>query len=196
MRVGLTGGIASGKSAASAILADLGAIIIDYDLLAREVVEPGTPGLQAIVKRFGVGVLDASEHLDRPALAELVFADPSALSDLEAITHPLIKKRAMEIESQAPSGSIVVHDNPLLVEMGGVDLVDAVIVIDVPQDVQIQRLTELRNMSEEHARERINAQTSREMRTSAANYLVDNTGSLEELKSELERIWTELRSQI
>lgn len=196
MRVGLTGGIASGKSAASAILAELGAVIIDYDVLAREVVQPGTEGLQAIVKRFGIGVLDEQEHLNRPALAEIVFADPLALSDLEAITHPLIKKRAIERESQAPAGSIVVHDNPLLVEMGGVDLVDAVIVIDVPEEVQIQRLTQLRNMSEDQARERIAAQTSREKRTGVANYVVDNTGSLEELAMKLQEIWKELRSQI
>lgn len=196
MRVGLTGGIASGKSLASAILGDLGAIVIDYDQLAREVVQLGSAGLQAIVARFGVGVLGEDGELNRPALAEVVFQNPHALKDLEAITHPLIKQLAKERDEAAPSEAIVVHDNPLLVEMGGFEQMDCVIVIDVPVEVQLARMVELRNMTRKEAEERIDAQISREKRNSVADFVIDNTGSIEELKQELERVWGELRRQV
>lgn len=196
MRVGLTGGIASGKSLASAILADLGAVVIDYDQLARDVVHSGSTGLQAIVARFGVGVLAEDGGLNRTALAEVVFQNPHALKDLESITHPLIKHLAAERDEAAPEDAIVVHDNPLLVEMGGYEQMDAVIVIDVPVDVQIQRMVNLRKMTQQAAEERIAAQISREKRNSVADYVIDNTGPIEELKQELERVWRELRRQV
>lgn len=196
MRVGLTGGIASGKSLASAMLADLGAVVIDYDQLAREVVQPGSPGLQEIVARFGIGVLGEDGGLNRPALAEVVFQNPHALKDLESITHPLIKHLAAERDEAAEEGAIVVHDNPLLVEMGGYQEMDVVIVIDAPVEVQLQRMVELRNMTKQEAQERIAAQISREKRNSVADYVIDNTGPIEELKQELERVWGELRRQV
>lgn len=196
MRVGLTGGIASGKSTASAILADLGAVVIDYDALAREVVAPGSPGLAEIVQRFGTQVLDDGGALNRPALAEIVFHDPEALKDLESITHPLIRARAEELDGAAGPEAIVVHDNPLLVEMGGVAFCDAVIVVDVPTEVQISRMMSTRGMSQAEAEARVAAQTTRETRNGAADYVVNNTVSVEELKNELERIFDELRGQI
>ncbi len=192
MRVGLTGGIGSGKSTVSALLASHGAVVIDYDLLAREVVEPGTPALAAIVDRFGAGVLTEDGALDRPALGAIVFADPVALKDLEAITHGAIKKRAVELEAQAGPDAVVVHDNPLLVEMGATEFMDAVIVVDVPVEVQVQRLVELRGMTEEDARARIAAQASREDRAGVADIIVDNTGSTDELATIVGDIWDEL----
>jgi len=192
MRVGLTGGIGSGKSTVSALLASHGAVVIDYDLLAREVVEPGTPALAAIAERFGAGVLTEDGALDRPALGAIVFADPVALKDLEAITHGAIKKRAVELEEQAGPDAVVVHDNPLLVEMGATEFMDAVIVVDVPVEVQVQRLVELRGMTEEDARARIAAQASREDRAGVADIIVDNTGSTDELATIVGDIWDEL----
>jgi len=194
MRVGLTGGIGSGKSTVSALLASHGAVVIDYDLLAREVVEPGTPALAAIVERFGSGILTEGGALDRPALGAIVFADPGALKDLETITHGAIKARAVELESQAGPGAVVVHDNPLLVEMGATEFMDVVIVVDVPVEVQMQRLVELRGMTEQDARARIAAQASREDRAGVADIIVDNTGPLEELATIVGDLWGELAS--
>ncbi len=195
LRVGLTGGIGSGKSTVSALLAAHGAVVIDYDLLAREAVEPGSPGLEAIAERFGSGVIAADGTLDRPALAAIVFADPAALTDLNAITHPAIWELAAARERAAGPDAIVVHDNPLLVEMGAAKHCDVVVVVDVPEDVQVARLVSSRGMSEDEARSRIAAQASRRQRTGAADLVIDNTGPMDELTLIVGGTWDELVSR-
>lgn len=195
LRVGLTGGIGSGKSAVSALLASHGAVVIDYDQLAREAVEPGSPALAEIAQRFGGEVIAADGTLDRPALAAIVFDDPPALHDLNAITHPAIGRLAVAHEVAAHPDAIVVHDNPLLVEMGAAERCDVVIVVDVPEDVQVERLVTLRGMSEMDARARIAAQAPREKRTGAADLLIDNTGPLNELARIVGGVWDELVSR-
>lgn len=192
LRVGLTGGIGSGKSAVSALLADHGAVVIDYDQLAREVVEPGSPALADIARRFGADILVDDGSLNRPALGAIVFGDPESLRTLEGITHPAIRSLAVEREAAAGDDAIVVHDNALLVEMGNYLGCDVVIVVDVPQDLQIARLVETRGMTEAEAKARIGNQTSRENRTGVADYVVDNTGSLDELTLIVGGLWAKL----
>lgn len=187
-RVGLTGGVASGKSTVSAILAELGAVVIDADLLAREVVAPGSAGLAEVVAAFGPTVLTETGELDRPALGAIVFADDSRRRELEAIIHPRVRARAAELESAAPPDSLVVHDIPLLVETGRAGEFDAVIVVDVPEQTQIDRMVTLRGMTEQDARARIAAQASREQRVAAATYVIDNSGSLEDLRARVAEI--------
>jgi dephospho-CoA kinase len=194
LRVGLTGGIGAGKSTVSALLAERGAVVIDYDLLAREIVEPGQPGLLAIRERFGDGVILADGTLDRPALGAIVFGDPQALADLNGITHPAIRDLAADREREAGPDAIVVHDNPLLVEMGAHELCDAVVVVDVPVEVQVERLTSLRGMSADEARARIGAQASRDDRTGTADLVIDNTGPESELAVIVGGAWDELAS--
>ena len=193
-RVGLTGGIASGKSTVSARLAELGAVIIDYDRLARDVVEPGSHALDLIARRFGPSVITADGTLDRPGLGAIVFAEPAALKDLEAITHPAIRNLAASREASAGPDDVVIHDNPLLVEMGAADACDVVIVVDVPEDVQVARMVSDRGMTEADARARIAAQATREARLAAADVVIDNTGSLEALTARVDEVWTSLRS--
>ena len=195
LRVGLTGGIGSGKSAVSELLAAHGAVVIDYDVLAREAVEPGSPGLQAIADRFGPEVIAPDGTLDRPALAAIVFADPEALTALNGITHPAIWQLAATREAEAGPDAIVVHDNPLLVEMGAAQHCDVVVVVDVPEDVQIARLVSSRGMPESDARARIATQASRQQRTGAADLVIDNTGSLDELAVIVGGTWDELVSR-
>lgn len=192
VRVGLTGGIGSGKSTVSALLREHGAVVIDYDLIAREVVEPGSPGLAAIVQRFGAGVLAADGSLDRPALGAIVFAEESARRDLEAITHPAIRELAVRRETEAGPGAVVVHDNPLLVEMGAYADCDVVVVVDVPVQVQVDRLVHDRGMSVDEAQARIGAQASRDDRAAVADVVVDNSGSLQELTAAVRDLWQEL----
>ena len=188
-RVGLTGGVASGKSTVSAMLAELGAVVIDADLLAREVVSPGTDGLAAVVEEFGPEVLGPDGALDRPRLGALVFADPERRRALEAIIHPRVRARAAEIEAAAQEGSVVVHDIPLLTETGQAASFDAVVVVDVPTDVQVDRMVGIRGMPEEDARARISAQAPREERLAIATYIVENTGSLDELRARVEEVY-------
>ncbi len=194
MRVGLTGGIGSGKSTVSALLADKGAVVIDYDLLAREVVEVGTPGLAAIVERFGPGVLRPDGSLDRPALGAVVFGDHEARLDLESITHPAIGRLAWARDEAAPDGSVVVHDHPLLVESGIANFMDMVVVVDVSEDVQIERLVRLRGMAEDDARARIAAQASRADRRAAADVVIDNSGTPEDLAEAVDALWQRLQT--
>ena len=191
-RVGLTGGVASGKSTVSAILAELGAVVIDADVLAREVVAPGTKGLAAVVEEFGPEVLGPDGGLDRPRLGALVFADPGRRRALEAIIHPLVRARAAELEAEAAPGTLVVHDIPLLAETGQAGGFDAVVVVDVPPEVQVERMVGIRGMSEDEARARIAAQAAREDRLAVATYVVDNTGSLEELRARVEEVYAAL----
>lgn len=196
MRVGLTGGIGSGKSTVSALLADRGAVVIDYDLLAREAVEVGTPALAQIVERFGPGVLRPDGALDRPALGAIVFGDDEARRDLEAITHPAIGELAWARDEAAPAGSILVHDHPLLVETGLAQLMDFVVVVDLPEEIQLDRLVRLRGMSPEDARARIAAQASRDDRRAAADVVIDNSGTPADLAAAVDALWARLRGQI
>jgi len=193
VRVGLTGGIASGKSTVSAILRELGAVVIDADALAREVVERGTPGLAAVVEQFGPGLLTAEGDLDRAAMAALVFEDPEARKRLEAIVHPLVFERIVDLEGHAPAGAVVVHDIPLLAESGRAATFDAVVVVEAPPEVQVERMVRDRGWSESDALARIAAQATPEVRRAIATYVVDNTGTREDLRRQVEKIYAELR---
>ena len=193
LRVGLTGGIGSGKSAVSARLAARGAVVIDSDVLAREVVAKGTDGLAEVVAAFGDGVLTAEGELDRPALGRIVFGDEPARRRLEAIIHPRVRARAAEIEAESPAGAIVVHDIPLLVETGQADEFDVVLVVDTPVDVQLERLTSQRGMTETEAKQRIASQASRDDRLAAADLVVDNAGTLADLDRRIDEVWAALQ---
>lgn len=192
MRVGLTGGVASGKSTVASMLRDLGVVVVDADALAREVVAPGTPGLAAVVGEFGPGVLGPDGALDRAALGRLVFDDPARRAALEAIIHPLVRARAAELEAEAPEGALVVHDIPLLVETGQADRFDAVLVVDVPTEVQVERAVRERGWSEQEAASRIAAQASRDDRLAAATYVLDNTGTPEDLRHQVAEVLGQL----
>ena len=193
LRVGLTGGIASGKSTVANELARRGAVIIDADELAREVVEPGTPGLAAIVRRFGDGVL-AGGQLDRAALAKIVFADPQARRDLEGIIHPAVRRRAAELEAAVPHPSVIVHMIPLLVETGQESDFDLCVVVDVDHQTQLARLMARGPMSREEAESRIAAQATREQRLAAADIVVLNVGTINDLRKQLDNLWSDLVS--
>ncbi|MET9020135.1 dephospho-CoA kinase [Actinopolymorpha sp. NPDC004070] len=195
--MGLTGGIGAGKSEVARRLADHGAVVIDADRLAREVVAPGTEGLAAVVEAFGAEVLGSDGALDRPALGRRVFADTEARRRLEGIIHPRVRARAAELERAAVAANpdaVVVHDIPLLVETGQQDGFDEVIVVDVPEEVQIDRLTRVRGISADDARARAAAQASRDERRAAATVVVDNSGSLTDLDDRAEELWRRLRS--
>jgi dephospho-CoA kinase len=191
MQIGLTGGIASGKSAVAARLAEHGALIIDADVLAREVVAPGTPGLAAIIARFGSGVVGPDGFLDRPALGEVVFADRAARADLEAIIHPAVRVRAAELVSAAPPGSVVVQVIPLLVEVGMTSAFDLVLVVDVEPDLQLARLRRREGFTEAEALARLAAQASRKTRLAAADVVIENNGTPAELDAAVDRFWAE-----
>jgi dephospho-CoA kinase len=189
LRVGLTGGIGSGKSEVARLLAARGAYVVDSDLLAREVVAPGTPGLRAVVEAFGPGVLTDDGALDRPALAALVFADDAARARLNAIVHPLVGAAAAAAVAAAPPDAVVVHDVPLLVETGMAAAFDVVVVVDAPYDVQLARLTGPRGMTREDAEARVAAQASRDERLAAATYVVANDGTLADLAKQVDTLW-------
>ncbi|HET8604885.1 MAG TPA: dephospho-CoA kinase [Marmoricola sp.] len=191
-RVGLTGGIATGKSEVSRRLRELGAVVIDADQLSREVVAGGTPGLDAVVAALGPEVLGADGELDRPAVARLVFADEDARRRLEAIVHPLVFERIVELEAAAPADAVVVHDIPLLAESGRAGTFDAVLVVDAPEDVQVARMVRDRGWTEEEARARIAAQASRQDRLAIATHVLDNTGTLEDLRERVTKVFEEL----
>lgn len=189
LRVGLTGGIAAGKSLAARTLQDLGALVIDSDALAREVVEPGTEGLAAVVEAFGSGMLDGGGRLDRPALAAVVFSDEEKRKTLNGIVHPRVRARAADLERQADAETIVVHDIPLLVETGQHRNFDFVLVIDAPEEERIRRMAADRGMSEEAARARIAAQAGAAERAAAADVVLVNAGTAGELVDAVRRLW-------
>jgi dephospho-CoA kinase len=191
-RVGLTGGVASGKSTLSAILDELGAVVVDADVLAREAVAKGTEGLQEVVEAFGPEVLTDDGELDRPAMGAIVFADAEKRRILEGIIHPRVRARGAEIEAAAGPDDVVVHDIPLLAETGQATGFDAVIVVDVPTEVQVARMLELRGMTREDAEARVAAQASREKRLAIATHVVDNTGTLEDLRRRVTEVYREL----
>ncbi|WP_448317755.1 dephospho-CoA kinase [Streptomyces sp. CO7] len=193
LNVGLTGGIGAGKSEVSRLLVAHGAVLIDADRIAREVVEPGTPGLAAVVEAFGPEVLAADGSLDRPRLGAIVFADPEKRAVLNAIVHPLVGERSRELEAAAPADAVVVHDVPLLTENGLAPLYDLVVVVDAAPATQLERLTGLRGMSEEDARSRMAAQATREQRLEIADIVIDNDVPLPELERRVAEVWQELR---
>ncbi|HEX8094587.1 MAG TPA: dephospho-CoA kinase [Jatrophihabitans sp.] len=193
LRIGLTGGIGSGKSTVAARLAELGAVVIDSDRLAREVVEVGSPGLARVVERFGADVLGPDGSLDRPRLGRLVFSDPAALADLNAIVHPLVRARSEALSSQAAAAGAVavVHDVPLLVENKLAAGYDTVIVVEAPLELRLQRLAG-RGLDEETARARIAAQATDEQRRAVADIVLDNSGSVAELGAQVDAAWSGL----
>jgi dephospho-CoA kinase len=193
LRVGLTGGIGSGKSEVSKRLAAQGAVIIDADAIARDVVAAGTDGLAEVVEAFGKEVLLPDGELDRPRLGDIVFADPELRGKLNAIVHPRVGARMAELERAAGAGAIVVHDVPLIAENGMAAAYDVVVVVDVPPRLQVERLERHRGMTAEQARARMAAQASREQRLAIAGIVIDNSGSLSELDRQVGDLWAELR---
>ncbi|HYG94144.1 MAG TPA: dephospho-CoA kinase [Nocardioides sp.] len=192
MRVGLTGGVASGKSTVSAILDELGAVVIDADRLAREVVARGTPGLQQVVAAFGPEVLTSDGELDRARVGAIVFADEDQRRVLEGIVHPLVFERIVQLERVAPEGALVVHDIPLLAESGRADTFDAVVVVDAPRELQVERMVRDRGWTVADAEARIAAQATREDRLSLATHVIENTGTPEDLRRRVEEVHQQL----
>ena len=193
LRVGLTGGIGSGKSEVSKRLAAQGAVVIDADAIAREVVAAGTDGLAEVVEAFGPEILRADGQLDRPRLGDIVFADPALRGKLNAIVHPRVGARMAELERGAGPRAIVVHDVPLIAENGLAGGYDLVVVVDVPPRIQVERLVRYRGMTREQAQARMAAQASREQRLAIAGIVIDNSGSLAELDRQVGDLWAELR---
>ncbi|MFC9732140.1 dephospho-CoA kinase [Streptomyces roseolus] len=192
LKIGLTGGIGAGKSEVSRLLVSYGAVLIDADRIAREVVEPGTEGLAAVVAAFGESVLTEDGTLDRPKLGSIVFADPERLATLNALVHPLVGARSAELESAAGPGDVVVHDVPLLTENGLAPLYDLVVVVDASPETQLDRLVRLRGMAEEEARARMAAQATRAARLEIADLVIDNDGPLDALEPQVRKVWEEL----
>lgn len=192
--VGLTGGIGAGKSAVAARLAALGAVIVDADRIAREVVAPGTEGLARVVETFGGGVLTADGTLDRAALARVVFADDAARQRLEEITHPLVRLRTAEIVAAAPPDAVVVNDVPLLVEKGMAGLYEMVIIVFASLETRLERLARVRGMTREEALARIAKQATDEQRRAVADIAIDNDGSPEDLDRAVTAAWARITS--
>lgn len=195
LKVGLTGGIGSGKSEVSRRLAARGAVVIDADKIAREVVEPGTPGLAEIVEAFGEEVLRPDGTLDRERLGAIVFSDPEKLKILNGIVHPKVGERTQQLQREAPDDAVVVYDVPLLAENDLAPLYDVVVVVDTPDEVRLERLRRFRNMPEADARARIAAQAPREERLRIADIVIGNEGSLEELDAQVEKVWQDLTAR-
>jgi dephospho-CoA kinase len=194
--VGLTGGIGSGKSTVARLLEKRGAVVFDADLLAREAVEPGTPGHAAVIDRFGADVLAPGGELDREALASIVFADPAARRDLEQIVHPEVRRLFAEgTEAYRDTDRVVVFSAPLLVETGMHTAFEVLVVVSATVATQIERLMRQRGMSEASIRARIDAQAPLEDKAAAADFLVDNEGSLDELESQVEQLWNDLSTR-
>jgi dephospho-CoA kinase len=191
--VGLTGGIGSGKSEVARRLAARGAVVIDADVLAREALAPGTDGLAKVVAQFGDAVLAPDGSLDRPGLGRIVFADPQRLAALNAIVHPYVGRRSQELIAAAPADAVVVYDVPLLVENDLAPSYDVVVVVDVPPETQLARLTQQRGMTEADARARMSAQAAREQRRSVADVVIDNDGDLKSLDAQVAQLWADLR---
>ncbi|GAA2281519.1 dephospho-CoA kinase [Nonomuraea roseoviolacea subsp. roseoviolacea] len=192
LKIGLTGGIGSGKSEVSRRLAAHGAVVIDADKIAREVVEPGTPGLARVQAAFGDEVLRADGSLDREKLGSIVFGDPDRLAALNAIVHPLVGERVAELQGQAAEDAIVVYDVPLLAENKLAPMYDVVIVVDASDETRVARLAEHRGMAESDARARIAAQATREERLAVAHIVIDNEGSLDALQARVDEVWDDL----
>lgn len=193
-RIGLTGGIGSGKSTVATMLAELGAVVIDADQVSRELVEPGMPALEELTDAFGTGILRPDGTLNRGRLAELAFASPQGTAKLNEIMHPRIAKESARRMAAAPAAPFVVYDMPLLVETGQADVVDVVVVVDLPESEQVRRAVELRGLDPEDVRRRMRVQATRQQRKAAADYVIDNSGSLERTRAQVEDLWQELRT--
>lgn len=199
LRIGLTGGIAAGKSTVAAMLRERGAVVIDHDEIAREVVAPGTLGLDRVVERFGEGVLAPDGSLDRAALGHIVFNDLQARADLGALLHPEIARVSAEREAMAVAAdgdALVVHDIPLLVETGQAEAHHIVVVVHAPADLRIRRLVEERGSSLPDARRRIAAQATDEERAAAADVLIDGAGSADDLRAQVDELWDRLQAEL
>lgn len=192
IRLGLTGGIGSGKSTVAGMLAARGAVVIDADQIARDLVEPGGEALAELVTEFGPRILQQDGSLSRGELAALAFSDPRATERLNAIMHPLIRAEAERRLAQAPASRVVVYDMPLLVETGQADLVDVVVVVDVPEEVQVDRAVRLRGLDEEDVRRRMEVQATRAERRAAADVVIDNAGDLQATQAQVDAVWTSL----
>ena len=192
--IGLTGGIGSGKSTVSAMLADHGAVIIDADQIARDLVEPGEPALDALVVEFGPTILLADGRLSRAELARLAFAEAQSTQRLNQIMHPLIKERSAALIAAAPPDAIVVYDMPLLIETGQMDAVDQVVVVDVPSDIQRQRAVQ-RGLDPEDVDRRMGVQVGREARLALADHVIDNSSTLAHTRVQVDRLWQSLQAQ-
>ena len=191
-RIAVTGGAGSGKSEVARLLRERGAVVVDADVLARDVVAVGTPGLRAVLEEFGRGVAREDGSLDRAALAALVFGDVAARRRLERIVHPLVAARAAQLLAAVPPDRVAVYDVPLLVEKGSREGFDLVVVVDAPPEVQVERLVRLRGLSEADARARLAAQATHEERRAAADVVLDNSGSLEDLHGQVDAFWERL----
>lgn len=195
LRVGLTGNIASGKSAVAGYWRGLGAHVVDADALARDAVAPGSPGLQRVVQAFGTDVLDPAGALDRPALRRIVFADPAARRRLESIVHPEVERLRLEAENRlALAGArLVVHEIPLLFEAGLQHRVDVIVLVDAPDAVRLERLVDRRGLARAEARRMIAAQQPAAEKRAQSDIVIDNDGTLDQLEERAERVWTELQ---
>ena len=190
--IGLTGGIGSGKSTVSALLAERGAVLIDADAITRELQQPGTPVLAAMVERFGAGILAADGTLDRQAVADIVFADSEALADLGQIVHPAVGAEiGRRLQEEADTDHVVILDVPLLVESGRDDMA-ALVVVDVDPEIAVRRLVDQRGMREDDARARMARQASREERRAKADVVIDNSGTLDDLRAAIADAWPRL----
>lgn len=196
LKVGLTGGIGSGKSVVARLLAGHGAYVVDADRIAREVVEPGTEGLAEVVAEFGPGVLTPTGALDRSELGGIVFADAGARERLNSIVHPRVAERTAQLMAEAPQDAVVVYDVPLLVENHLQDAYDVVVVVDVDEETQVARLAESRGMPEDDARARIAAQAERQQRRAVADVVLDSSGSLAELEGQVGELWQRLQARV
>jgi dephospho-CoA kinase len=198
-RIGLTGGIAAGKSVATTRLAELGAVVIDHDLLAREAVVPGSVGLAEIVEAFGPGVLTPDGSLDRPGLGALVFVDAAARTRLNDIVHPEVRRLSAEREAKAAAAdptAVIVHDIPLLVESGQAGHFHLVVVVHAPAEQRVRRLVEVRGLSEDAARARVASQASDDERLAAADFTLDGSGSEDDLRAQVDTLWQRVAEEV
>lgn len=197
-RIGLTGGIAAGKSVAAERLAERGAVLLDYDVLSRDAVAPGSPGLAEVVEAFGPAVLAPDGSLDRPGLAAVVFADDTARERLNAIVHPVVHRLAAEREAAAAAldpGAVVVHDIPLLVESGFADAFHLVVLVQAPAVLRVERLVRTRGMDRAEAEQRIAAQAPEEQRMAVADVVLDGSGAPDELRAQVDELWDRLAAE-
>jgi len=195
LQVGLTGGIGSGKSTVAALLADHGALVVDADELARAVLAPGEPAVSEVVEAFGDSILAPDGSLDRATLASLIFGDPDKRARLESIVHPQVAARAAETMAGVPQGTVVVYDVPLLVEKGMAGMFDVVVVVLADEDTRIRRLAG-RGIARDDAVGRIRAQADDEQRRAVAHVLIDNSGSLDQLRTQVDELWSLLRGRL